>query len=181
MFFFFILTYFILILFPQDTRSIQKICQVDKHIVLAFAGFTADARVLVNMARLECQRYRLSLCDEPSVRYIAKYVARVQQRFTQRGGRRPFGLSCVIVGFEAGGGSQLYVTDPAGTEAAWKAAAIGKSDKELKEFLEKHYEDLDKEDNKEEATIRLCARALMEVFNVLFNVLFNVYLMFLGC
>lgn len=43
----------------------------------------------------------------------------------QRGGVRPFGVSCVIAGANPDGTATLYQTDPAGTYSAWKAAAVG--------------------------------------------------------
>lgn len=105
----------------QDTRiTPSKIGLLDTHICLAFAGLNADARILVDKARLEAQSHRLTVEDPASVEYITKYVAGVQQRYTQSGGVRPFGISTLIIGFDKGSTEpRLYLTEPSGIYSAW--------------------------------------------------------------
>ena len=104
----------------QDPRTIRKMAQLDVDIALAFAGLNADARILVDKARMECQSYRLTVEDAPTCEYIASYIAKVQQQYTQRGGRRPFGIATLIGGFSHTGAPQLWQTDPSGSYSSWK-------------------------------------------------------------
>jgi len=145
----------------QDPRTVRKIVKIDDHVCLAFAGLTADARVLINKARIECQSYKLSLEDPVTVEYLTRYVAGVQQKYTQSGGVRPFGISTIIVGYDLDGTPKLYSTDPSGTFSAWKANAIGRNSKTVREFLEKNYTEDAVATN--EGTIKLTVKALMEV------------------
>ena len=107
----------------QDTRiTPSKIGLVDTHVCLAFAGLNADARILVDKARLEAQSHRLTVEDPVTIEYITKYIAGVQQRYTQSGGVRPFGISTLIVGFDKGEKTpRLYQTEPSGIYSAWYA------------------------------------------------------------
>ncbi len=105
----------------QDTRiTPSKIQVLDTHAALAFAGLNADARILVDKARLEAQSHRLSVEDPVTIDYITKYVAGVQQRYTQAGGIRPFGISTLVVGFDKGSKvPRLYQTEHSGIDSAW--------------------------------------------------------------
>merc|ERR1712110_1115692 len=145
----------------QEPRTVRKICALDSHVYLAFAGLTADARQLIDRARLECQSHRLTVEDPVTVEYITRHMSTIKQKYTQSGGRRPFGLSCLLVGVDPDGTPRLYQTDPSGTHHAWKANAIGRSSKIVREFLEQQYteENIETEDK----CIKLAARALLEV------------------
>jgi len=144
----------------QDPRTVRKVAMLDDHICLAFAGLTADARILVDKARIECQSHRLTVEDPVTVEYITRHVAGIQQRYTQSGGVRPFGISCLIIGFDPNESvPKLYLTEPSGIFSAWKANAIGRSSKTVREFLEKSW----KADMDTSATIKLAVKSLLEV------------------
>ena len=150
----------------QDARTIRKIVSIDDRTVLAFAGLNADARVLVQHLRLEGQSYRLTMEDAPTVDWMARHLASIQQQYTQQAGVRPFGIATLMAGVTDNTNNKddarpvLYQTDPAGTQSKWKAQVIGgRNAKSLREFLEKQYTaDLD-----EAAALKLAVAALLEV------------------
>ncbi|XP_036179659.1 proteasome subunit alpha-type 8 isoform X3 [Myotis myotis] len=109
----------------QDERTVRKICALDDHVCMAFAGLTADARVVITRARVECQSHKLTVEDPVTVEYITRFIASLKQKYTQSNGRRPFGISALIVGFDDDGIPRLYQTDPSGTYHAWKVVQSG--------------------------------------------------------
>uniref|UniRef100_A0A8C5L6X0 Uncharacterized protein n=1 Tax=Jaculus jaculus TaxID=51337 RepID=A0A8C5L6X0_JACJA len=125
---------------------------------MAFAGLTADARIVINKARVECQSH---LEDPVTGDDITRYISSLKQHYTQSNGRRPFGFSALIVGFDFDGTPRLYQTDPSGTYHAWKANAIGRGTKSVCEFLEKNY--TDEAIETDDLTIKLVIKALLEV------------------
>lgn len=144
----------------QDPRTVRKVVMLDDHVCLAFAGLTADGRVLIDKARIECQSHRLTVEDPVTIEYITRHIAGIQQRYTQSGGVRPFGIATLIVGFDPNDTRpRLYMTEPSGIYSAWKANAIGRSAKTVREFLEKNHKD----DMTKEESIKLTIKSLLEV------------------
>ncbi|CBK20612.2 uncharacterized protein [Blastocystis hominis] len=145
----------------QDSRTVKKLLKIDENITFLFTGLSADARKLVDIARVEAQSYRMSFDEIPSVKYIANYVGRQQQLYTQRGGRRPFGVCTFICGMDGEKG-RLFTTDPAGIVVEWKANASGRNEAALRTFLESHY----KENMTEEEGVHLVLSCLLETVSM---------------
>lgn len=66
--------------------------KIDEGVYLAFAGISADGRVLASKMRLECQSYRYSMGAAPSVGYIARYVGESTSAYLLLGLARFIGL-----------------------------------------------------------------------------------------
>ena len=89
---------------------------------------------------------------------MTRHIAGIQQKYTQSGGVRPFGISTLVAGLGVDGQPALFQTDPSGTHSAWGAAAVGRNAKTVREFLEKEYEKSIAKDG----AAKLAVRALME-------------------
>ncbi|CCE64711.1 hypothetical protein TPHA_0I02070 [Tetrapisispora phaffii CBS 4417] len=148
----------------QDTRiTPSKISKIDNHIILSFSGLNADSRILIEKARIEAQSHKLTLEDPVSIEYLTRYIAGVQQRYTQSGGVRPFGVSTLIAGFDPNDNKpRLYQTEPSGIYSSWTAQTIGRNSKTVREFLENNYNKDEPPKNKEEC-IKLTVKSLLEV------------------
>ena len=138
----------------QDQRTIRKINRIDSHIAMTFAGIIADSRSLSDYARYQSQSCRYSLDISPTVENIAKDTAFKMQEYTQRAGVRPFGLSCIIAGFDEGKDEpKLFLTDPSGQVSMWKAGVIGKNSDKVLGILEEKFKDNMTEDEVLKCTI----------------------------
>lgn len=143
----------------QDPRTVRKIFKLDEHAVCAFAGMSADARVLISKIQGQCQSFRMHYDDPMNVDYIVRHMAETQQRATQLGGSRPYGVATIVGGYNSDGSLQLWQTEPSGMTASWKACAIGRNAKSVVEYMEKAYtEGMDRA-----TAVRFTVRALLEV------------------
>jgi len=122
-----------------EPNTIEKIYVIDDHIGAATSGLVADARILIDRARLEAQINRLTYDEPIRVKDLAKRICDFKQQFTQFGGVRPFGVSLLIAGIDEK--PRLYETDPSGALLEYKATAIGAGRNVVMEFFEKEYRD----------------------------------------
>lgn len=105
----------------------EKIYVIDDKIICAVAGWTADANVLLQEARLISQRHLYKYNEAISLETLIVQICDLKQSYTQFGGLRPFGVSFLIAGWDSIRGFQLYHTDPAGNYAGWRSTAIGQN------------------------------------------------------
>lgn len=128
-----------------EAKSIEKIFQVDEHIAACTSGLVADARVLVDRARVEAQSNRILYNEPIDVELLAKKLCDFKQLYTQHGGVRPFGIALLIAGVNEA--PRLFETDPSGALIEYKASAIGAGRTTAMEvFEEKYREDISKDD-----------------------------------
>ncbi len=121
----------------MESKSVQKIFLIDSHIGASISGLHADARVVIDYARVQAQIERLTYDEPIMIETLVKKISDLKQQYTQQAGVRPFGIALLIGGVDSKG-PELYSTDPSGTYYGWDATVIGK-DSKIKEYLEKHY------------------------------------------
>lgn len=108
----------------QDKTFSHKIFKIDDHAGTVVAGFSSDARVLVDLARNEAQVNRLFYDEPVDIEYLVRRLSEVMQSYTQHAGFRPFGVSLVIGGVDLIG-PNLYQIDPSGIYTKYFATAAG--------------------------------------------------------
>jgi proteasome alpha subunit len=122
-----------------EARSIDKIFQIDGHVGCATSGLVADARVLVDRARIEAQIHRITYNEQIPVEVLVKRICDFKQNYTQYGGVRPFGTALLVAGVDQQG-THLFETDPSGALMAYKAGSIGAGRNTVMSVFEEKYE-----------------------------------------
>src|SRR3989337_991254 len=123
-----------------ETSSIEKIFQIDEHVGCATSGLVADARVLVDYARLVAQINKVTYGENVGVDLLVKRICDYKQNYTQYGGVRPFGTALLVGGVDDLG-VHLYETDPSGALVSYKAGSIAAGPNAVMEMFEEKYKD----------------------------------------
>ncbi|KAG8691365.1 proteasome component pup2 [Ceratobasidium sp. 423] len=127
-----------------EASSIEKIMEIDTHLGCAMSGLTADARTMIDHARLTSQNHRFTYNEPIKVESVTQAVCDLALRFGESMDNedammsRPFGVALLIAGIDELG-PQLYHTDPSGTFVRYEAKAIGSGSEAAQTELQDKY------------------------------------------
>jgi len=138
-----------------EPQSIEKIFEIDGHIGCATSGLVADARALIDRARVDAQINEITYNEKIQVKTLVKRICDFKQTYTQYGGVRPFGTALLIAGVDETG-PRLFSTDPSGALMEYKASSEGSGRNGAMSFFESNY----KEDMTQNEAIELAIKAL---------------------
>eukprot|EP01096_Ripella_sp_DP13-Kostka_P015718 TRINITY_DN7449_c0_g1_i1.p1 TRINITY_DN7449_c0_g1~~TRINITY_DN7449_c0_g1_i1.p1 ORF type:complete len:285 (+),score=133.93 TRINITY_DN7449_c0_g1_i1:97-855(+) len=124
--------------------SIEKIMEIDVHMGCCMSGLTADARTLIDRARIEAQNHRFNFEEPMLIKSCTQAVSDLALKFGEdRNGNedvmsRPFGVALLIAGVDDYGPA-LYHCDPSGTFFEFKAKAVGAASEGAQATLQEKY------------------------------------------
>jgi len=119
----------------------EKIYNIYDDMACSVAGITADANVLTNELRLIAQRHVLQYQEAIPCEQVVSSLCDLKQAYTQFGGKRPFGVSILYMGWDKHYGFQLYQSDPSGNYGGWKATCIGNNSANAISLLKQEYKE----------------------------------------
>mmetsp|Transcript_25079 Transcript_25079/g.59756 ORF Transcript_25079/g.59756 Transcript_25079/m.59756 type:complete len:240 (+) Transcript_25079:99-818(+) len=126
-----------------EPKSIEKVMEIDSHIGCAMSGLTADARTLIEHARVQTQQHRFSYNEPMPVESCTQSLCDLALRFGEDGEdggmSRPFGVALLMAGNDPVHGPILFHTDPSGTFVKYDAKAIGSGSEGAQTALQENF------------------------------------------
>lgn len=127
-----------------DPTSIEKLLEIDCHMGCAMSGLTADARTLVDHARVEAQAHWFTYNERMPIESNVNAIADIALDFSDSDKKkktmsRPFGVALLVGGVDPWDGPVLFNTDPSGTFTKYAACAIGSAQEGATSMLQEQY------------------------------------------
>lgn len=129
--------------------------------------FSADIRAQVERVRYEANDFKFNNGYAMPVHVLAKRIADICQVYTQEASSRALACTMLFIGVDDEKGAQVFKVDPAGLFLPYKAVAVGKSEAEAMNFLEKRVAELPELD--ENGTIEMAISAMQYVLSTDFK------------
>uniref|UniRef100_F6UT72 Proteasome subunit alpha type-5 n=2 Tax=Ornithorhynchus anatinus TaxID=9258 RepID=F6UT72_ORNAN len=127
----------------MEPSSIEKIVEIDAHIGCAMSGLIADAKTLIDKARVETQNHWFTYNETMTVESVTQAVSNLALQFGEEDAdpgamSRPFGVALLFGGVDEKG-PQLFHMDPSGTFVQCDARAIGSASEGAQSSLQEVY------------------------------------------
>ncbi|NXY51133.1 PSA5 protein, partial [Ceuthmochares aereus] len=127
----------------MEPSSIEKIVEIDSHIGCAMSGLIADAKTLIDKARVETQNHWFTYNETMTVESVTQAVSNLALQFGEENAdpgamSRPFGVALLFGGVDEKG-PQLFHMDPSGTFVQCDARAIGSASEGAQSSLQEVY------------------------------------------
>ncbi|KAM7540124.1 hypothetical protein Aperf_G00000044537 [Anoplocephala perfoliata] len=137
------------------TNSVEKIFRISDNIACAVSGLIADARTLIDRARVEAAHhwfvYNCEMTTEDVTQAVSKLALAFGDDDADAGAMsRPFGVALMFAGYDENG-PQLFHMDPSGTYIQYEAKAIGSGSEGAQQALQEVF---NKELSLEEASVQ---------------------------
>jgi len=123
------------LLVPSSIRKLEKL---DEHIGCAMSGLVADARTLVDHARVETQNHWFTYNEKIQTESVVQSVCDLALGFGAGTMARPYGVALLVAGVDEDGPS-LWHTEPSGTYTKYDAKAIGAGNEGAQSTLQEQY------------------------------------------
>jgi len=127
-----------------DPSSIEKILEIDVHMGCAMSGLTADARTLIDHARVEAQNHWFTYNERMPIESNVHAISDLALDFSStkkkdKAMSRPFGVALLVAGVDPVDGPTLWNTEPSGTYIKYMACAIGSAQEGATSLLNEQY------------------------------------------
>lgn len=156
-----------------ETSSVEKIVEIDRHIGCAMSGLQADARSMIEHARVESQSHAFNYNEPLGVESCTQAICDLALRFGEGADgeetimSRPFGVALLIAGFDEQG-PQLFHAEPSGTFYRYDAKAIGSGSEGAQAELQNEYHKVRRVSTPQSSIVHVCntGPVLTEVYSL---------------
>ncbi|CAM9488904.1 unnamed protein product [Heterosigma akashiwo] len=151
-----------------EPSSVEKIMEIDSHIGAAMSGLIADARTLIDHARVEAQNHRFTYDEPVRIEALTQAICDLALSFGEGGKEkkmsRPFGVALLMAGCDDKG-PQLFFSEPSGTFVEYKAKAIGAGSEGAQSTLEESYSESFTMEEAENLAVTVLKQVMEEKIN----------------
>ncbi|GMG19017.1 unnamed protein product [Ambrosiozyma monospora] len=154
-----------------ESDSIEKIMEIDRHVGCAMSGLTADARSMIDHARVTSVQHDLYYDEKIGVESLTQSVCDLALRFGEGASgekrlmSRPFGVALLIAGYDEDKGPQLYHAEPSGTFYRYDAKAIGSGSEGAQAELQNEFHKSLSLEEAEVLTLKVLKQVMEEKLN----------------